>query len=531
MKTKEKPTLKPLEWFDNNILIVVSGLLLVLIPLMPKIPLLDILPGYIVRIRIEDFAILGASILWLVQVFRKKARWRHPFFYLILVYLLIGFLSSISALFITKSVPLEPLHAGKMFLHYFRRIEYFMLAAIFFSAVKNLKHLKILVSLLVFVVIAVCIYGFGQKYFYWPVYSTMNREFSKGIKLYLSEHARVPSTFGGHYDLAAFLVIILPIMLSLYFTARNKTRKYAYGTAFIFGYITLNLTASRTSFLAYLSALGILMLFYKSVRSWKWIFSRAVILGLFTIIVMFFVGDLADRFTQLPLVKNYKDKILAVKIFPQIQKPKDYLTQEDLVASKSDVPPSSIKPTESSKSANSNLPPDVYEAIDDVIITASGAAITKDRTYSDNAYEYGLSASIRYDTLWPRAYEGLKKNVLLGSGYSTLTKESTGQFTEAESTDNDYLRTLGETGILGFISFYGIVIGLIYFIFKKLESVKDNIFLFSISLGFISGSIGLLVNAVYIDVFAASKVAEIYWAISGMILAVLYNVETKKPHA
>ena len=62
----------------------------------------------------------------------------------------------------------------------------------------------------------VAVYGFGQKYLYWPAFSTMNREFSKGWVLYLTEHARVLSTFGGHYDLAAFIMMVLILLWSLF---------------------------------------------------------------------------------------------------------------------------------------------------------------------------------------------------------------------------------------------------------------------------------------------------------------------------
>jgi hypothetical protein len=38
----------------------------------------------------------------------------------------------------------------------------------------------------------------------------------------------------------------------------------------------------------------------------------------------------------------------------------------------------------------------------------------------------------------------------------------------------------------------------------------------------IAGTLGLLLNAIFIDVFAASKVAESYWALVGLLMAVIY---------
>ncbi len=48
------------------------------------------------------------------------------------------------------------------------------------------------------------------------------------------------------------------------------------------------------------------------------------------------------------------------------------------------------------------------------------------------------------------------------------------------------------------------------------------------AVGFIGGTTGLLVNAFYIDVFAASKVAYTYWIVVG-ILTALYILELAKP--
>ena len=85
-----------------------------------------------------------------------------------------------------------------------------VLGFVLYSSIKSKQDVQKILAVMFFTTFAVAFYGFGQRYYYWPVYSTMNREFSKGITLYLTEHARVQSTFAGHYDLGAWLVIILP---------------------------------------------------------------------------------------------------------------------------------------------------------------------------------------------------------------------------------------------------------------------------------------------------------------------------------
>jgi O-antigen ligase len=103
-----------------------------------------------------------------------------------------------------------------------------------------------------------------------------------------------------------------------------------------------------------------------------------------------------------------------------------------------------------------------------------------------------------------------------------------GQFTEAESTDNDFLRNLGETGALGFITFYApVVVGIII----ALRSVKKTTDPTSkaVFVGYVAAAVGLLLNAIYIDVFEASKVALSFWALTGMMVAL--STLTAEPHS
>ena len=110
--------LKLLKWLDNHILEYLSLLLLIIVPLYPKIPLTDLLPGYIVRLRLDDLVIGFTFIIWIIWLIRKKVTLKgNPLFIPILIYLIVGFVSSLSAIFITKTVPLETLHVEKIFLH------------------------------------------------------------------------------------------------------------------------------------------------------------------------------------------------------------------------------------------------------------------------------------------------------------------------------------------------------------------------------------------------------------------------------
>jgi len=180
----------------------------------------------------------------------------------------------------------------------------------------------------------------------------------------------------------------------------------------------------------------------------------------------------------------------------------------------------------------STRPIDVYVDVPDqvAVVTTDSEGnntttyVEKERTWSDNALKYGLSFAIRLDELWPNAINGFKRNPLLGSGFATLNKKEFYQFTEAESTDNNFLRTLGETGLLGVITFYGAILSLLVFLYRNQKQHRQEILMIA-NLSFIAASVGLLLNASYIDVFASSKVAFTYWALSGALLA--YNLHVK----
>jgi O-antigen ligase len=141
--------------------------------------------------------------------------------------------------------------------------------------------------------------------------------------------------------------------------------------------------------------------------------------------------------------------------------------------------------------------------------------------YSANALKYGLSMGIRLDALWPQAIKGFKSNPILGSGYSTLVKTNVGEFTYAESTDNDFLRMLGETGILGTLAFLYIIYLVVKYSLAIVHTSSDNTTLV-LSLGAIGATVAMLVTATYIDIFESSKVAYTYWMIVALV-AYLYD--------
>lgn len=540
-------------WFDESFLLLATGFLLAFIPLYPKIPLGELIPGYIVRIRLEDVFVLGIFVWWLVQLARKKVHWRTPLSLSILAYLLVGLLSNIFGIVLTKTIPQETLHVAKSTLHWLRHIEYFSLFFVAYNAVRNKQQGFWLTMVSVATLLAVGIYGFGQKYFYWPVYSTMNREFSKGIRLYLGEFARVQSTFAGHYDLGAYLVIVLPIVLAVYFGLGQATAwewlgprwkrplRWFLATGWLFGLWLMAVSASRASFIAYMVGLLLVIGLYFFRRGWKWAMTRGFAAVFLSVLVIFVVGELPSRFAQLIDQNKYPQLWNAyhtandyfkhpLKLIGMAEKPPTgsvSVAEYEKQLKEQGLTRSDEQPAPRPQDVFVDVPEKEFEIGDPAATMAGnlvqyGDKLIQQRTYSECALERSLSLCIRFETLWPRAIRGFLSNPLLGSGYATLTKETVEQFTEAESTDNNFLRTLGENGALGFFFFYGAVGLSMWYAIQAYRNTREP-WLTALAIGVIAADAGLLLNATYLDVFVASKVAYIFWLVQGTALAVFVN--------
>ena len=124
-----------------------------------------------------------------------------------------------------------------------------------------------------------------------------------------------------------------------------------------------------------------------------------------------------------------------------------------------------------------------------------------------------ISCSTRLQIEWPRAVYAFLKNPLFGTGASSLT----------EATDSDYFRWFGEFGLVGAILFWYILFAIARFNLKKSKKLdKDERKLY---FGYLFAFLGLVLNASYIDVFEASKVAFNFWMISGAFTGYLLTYE------
>ncbi len=475
--------LKRLKSLKINFLSLGVIALLLFIPIYPKFPTFNVAGTY-VAIRAEDFMVAFVLLLWLINQSRQGfPTLKDRVGKLILLYWGVGFLSLLSALLITKNI--TP-HIA--FLHFLRRIEYMSLFFVALASVKSMKNVKSYGWVLFLATLGIVVYGLGQKFFAWPVISTMNEEFSKGMLLQLSEWARINSTFAGHYDLAAFMVLILAVTAGFFFGLKNKIKKILILLSGLASFYILILTASRVSFVAYLIAITFILV---SLKKYWWV---GPVLA-FSLMGMLFSQEISQRYA---LTFNIDLSALSSKIQKKPQKEQVFL-----------VPTPLPEPTE-----------EVVEEIEEVEElepkpTAKVREVEEWQPTAELSVEY--SSGIRFDVEWPRSLRAFAKNPFLGTGYSSVTL----------ATDNDYLRLLAETGLLGFLAFFLIFLEIGKQVFRFARNSYPGLRK-SLVMALSGAALGFLANAVFIDVFESSKIAFVFWLLMGILVGM---IKLKKENA
>ncbi|OGK08421.1 hypothetical protein A2767_05955 [Candidatus Roizmanbacteria bacterium RIFCSPHIGHO2_01_FULL_35_10] len=489
--------IKWLRWVDNNLVKLLAAAFIFLIPLYPKFPLKFIDYTYI-SIRLEDVFVALISFVFIVQLFRKKVDLNKQFLILIVSFWAAVMLSFLWGAFVQKTVIYK--HLG--FLHALRRIEYSLIFFIITSTIKSRKDFLFYFWSAILTLIIVCLYGIGQKFFGLPAVQTMNPEFAKGHILFLTPEARVSSTFAGHYDLAAYLVFFLPISLGIYLWKR----KFIYFLIFVLALFTLTLTASRSSSLAYLLSICAFLIYLRKFKLLIFVVTLSVGLS-------FTTNNLSSRWAQALRVKQiYVNEQTGQIVIPQKMSTDElpagsFYMEIDKATEKTSVKTQNLLNEriladirDEAKKSGTTL---TASEESQMVATISAGLKPVSTVISD------ISFATRIQVEWPRAIKAFLKNPVLGSGPSSIT----------EATDGDYFRWLGEMGLLGTLIFFYFLFSIIKFIWQKIKilpQVEKYLYF-----GFIFGLFGLLLNAVYIDVFEASKAAYTFWTVSGIIVGSL----------
>ncbi len=445
----------------NQIAKYLIAAIIVIVPLYPKFPFIQI-PGTYVSIRFEDFLLAITALFTFIKIIPSIRRVSSDHITRAMaVFLLIGLVSLLAGVFLTQTV-VPSIGA----LHLLRRVEYFVpfFTILTFFPYEKGKNLEFYIKILMLTVFVAFLYGVGQKYLNLPVIMTQNSESSKGIALRWTPGSQITSTFAGHYDLASFMVLVLPILICLIFTVKGRLSKIFLSLASLSGYWLLVNTASRISLASYLLAVCISLFLVKKYKA-------ILVVVIISLILSGFSTSLFARYKS--LIDVYFQKIKNVKI---VDANNFYFR---------------ISARESTLPATTEI----------ATPTSTPKIVIEDR-----------STSIRFNIEWPRAIRALSKSPLIGTGYSSIGLAS----------DNDYLRLLAEVGILGFLGFALIMIRIVLVFVSSLPITEK---LSGVKLGFVAGVIGgffgTLLNAVFIDVFEASKFAIIFWLLVGLAVYVV----------
>jgi hypothetical protein len=475
--------------FERVIFLLVL-VLFIFVPLYPKLPVFNVAKTF-VAIRLEDFLIAFVIILWSVYILisgKWKMLIRDKVIQLMGLFFGVGLLSVFSGYFVTHSIQW---HLG--LLHYFRRVELMLLLPVVMTVITTQKQVKTILWTITGVTVLVCLYAFGQQYLGWPVISTGNSEFSKGLLLSLTPGARVNSTFAGHYDLAVYLVMIITVVLAVFIGWKSMMLRIY--LCFIGGLSTvvLVMTAARLSLLAVL--FGVISVIILG-KKWKYL----LVLMVLSVVVVAYPSQLRDRF-----VSTLKVNVL------------DQGTRYEASTVDQDERSTLNIPTLPMKIASQSAENVEIEQLTETESATASAKVASDIVPGEpiDSTQLGVfrSLQIRTQIEWPRALNAFYKNPLIGTGYSSL----------GIATDNDILRSLGEVGLMGTIVFSLLHIEILRRFFRQLKS-RNKLTKF-LSIGLIGVIVAFVVNSTFIDVYEASKIATFFWMILGVGLATKFYEE------
>lgn len=488
-----------LKWLDEHVLkLLVIGFIF-LIPLYPKLPL-KMVNYTFVAVRLEDVFVAIIAIVFAIQFLRKKVTVPWKMFWLFVAYWIAVFASFLWGYFVQGTVIID--HLG--FLHSARRVEYMLIFFVVYSTIRSKKDFFLYMKLIFGTLFLVSIYGYGQKFLGWPAVQTMNPEYAKGYILILDSWARISSTFAGHYDLAAYLILLMPIVIGFYL----YTGKKWYLALFIVALGVLVLTALRSAYIGYLIAIILFLLYVRK-------FKLLVFVLVATAIMTPLSDNLANRLTRtFQESKVFVDSETGEAFVARNLQPDD-LPPGDFGANKPGGIPAvqtAVKPeeeaaarkqireaivTESEQSGKKYSPEEINAAVEEIF--ARQVAVTK--------YLPDISISTRLQVSWPRAINMFLGNIFLGGGPSSL----------GEATDGSYLRWLGEFGLIGTTIFLAIFTAIAWPIWQAARRMKPKTsYLFH---SFIFAFMGVFISASYIDVFEASKLAYTFWLVAGIFYA------------
>lgn len=458
-------------------------LFIIAIVLVPKFPLIP--TNSSVPIRYDDFFIIPPLLTSLIIIYKNKS-WRATFSYRLtkIISLWLGVLLLATVIGILRGGFDSP---AVPFLFWLRYVQYFSIFFVGVAVLTSSKDLSKHFLTLVGLIIPIGIYAIGQRLGIWGGYggAFYNYQFLPGVD-------RAFATFAGPYELAAYLVLTIPIVASISLYLKNIWKKLLWLSVFLISTLALSYTAARTPIASVFVGMGVLTIFIPSWKRRVWIIGLAV----FLLVVPFILSDtLAARSREfLATVQSAGRNII-------------YNNSQPIT-----VPPSfesEPSPTESKPGATTSQPKLKEDTSDffSVVLGEEGSTTTYP-TSPEAPTKVSVEPSLKWrvDNLWPQAIDKFKNNPLTGGGL----------YSSGISVDSTYLTLLGETGIVGLILFLWVMLEIFKMLINNIRRSEGLNKLLLI--GFLGGTVALLANAVFIDVFRASKIAYIFWLLVGLSL-------------
>jgi len=129
----------------------------------------------------------------------------------------------------------------------------------------------------------------------------------------------------------------------------------------------------------------------------------------------------------------------------------------------------------------------------------------------------GPSASARVQD-WSRLFEKWKKRPFIGYG-----------ITGVGFVDSQFIRTLVELGLMGFVAFAGLLVEVFRITLRIYKTAKDDWYK-GLALGFLAGHIGMIFHATTANTFILIRVMEPYWFLAAMVMMIpkLEKMEEEK---
>ncbi len=483
-------------WIDKNLLHWSFLGFIVAIAVVPKFPIQHVEYTYI-KIRIDDLLPAIMVALFTLQWIRKKITLNRTLLIPVILFWISVFISFLFAYYVSYTIPVFNIGL----LHSLRRIQYMIVFFVASSLITSEKRFYQYLKTYVATFLAVCVYGLIQKFGVLPSIQSMNPAYVDGRLLWLNPDDRINSTFGGHFDLAAYITFTIPVVLGLYYT---KLKRW-YLLAFFTSLTALLYTSARSSFVAYISAVSFMLL---TLRKFKFYLVVLVV----TAGLMMVTGDMTKRLLQTFQIKTvYTNELTGEERIGQL------ISVKNLPAGSYEIDLPFLKKPKSAKISEKDKR-DIARSIAYDQAKRAGKVLTAEQIEAEanlttqfikpeQTLLCDISCATRLQVEWPRAILAFKSNPLFGRGPSSIT----------EATDNDYLRWLGELGLVGTSIFVFILIRIMYIVSrfgKKVPEYKDLTF------GFICGVLALLINSLYVDIFEASKMAYNFWVVSGLFVGI-----------